>query len=143
MPIVTNMLRDVLDIANPPQKGEASFFRIFPREKINTGDTWSDSLKTESVRSTTNYRITAINDTAILVDVTENSVTTTKADLMGTPTVTTLNNKSTGKIIVNKATGIIREKIMTTESSGSTAVKGGSLPVTSKIVSTVTVKPIQ
>ena len=52
-----------------------------------------------------------------------------------------MNNKTTGKIILDKATGIIRQKTSTTDSNGSTEAMGGTLPVTSKTTTVITVKP--
>ena len=48
------------------------------------------------------YTISDINDSTIVVDFAANSVTVTKAEMMGTETTTTMNNKSTGKIILDK-----------------------------------------
>jgi hypothetical protein len=54
-----------------------------------------------------------------------------------------MNSKSTGKIIVDKATGIMREKTITTESNGNTEASFGTLPVTSKTTTTIKVRPVQ
>ncbi len=60
--------------------------------------------------------------------------------MMGNETVTTMNNKSTGKIILDRATGIMKQKTETTESNGNTETSFGTLPVTSKTVTTIIVK---
>ena len=73
----------------------------------------------------------------------ENSVTVTKAEMMGSETTTTMNNKSTGKIILDRVTGIMREKTINTESNGNTEASFGTLPVTSKTTTVITVKPVQ
>jgi len=59
---------------------------------------------------------------------------------MGNETTTTMNNKSTGKILVDKNTGIIREKTINTESTGNTETSFGNLPVTSRTSTIITVK---
>jgi hypothetical protein len=56
-------------------------------------------------------------------------------------TTTTMNNKTTGQIILDKATGIIRQKKSTTESSGTTEAMGGTLPVTSTVTTVINVIP--
>ena len=89
------------------------------------------------------YSISDINDSTIVVDFAENSVSITKAEMMGSETTTTMNNKSTGKIILDRVTGIIREKTITTESNGNTEAPFGTLPVTSKTTTVITVKPVQ
>ncbi len=140
MTIITNMLKDVLDIWKAPKKGEPSFFKILPEKELTTGLVWADSTINETGKFVNNYTITSINDSTIIVDLTGHSTSVTKAELMGTETITTLNNKTTGKIIVDKLTGVMRQKTTTTESSGSTAVRGGTLPATSKTVATISVK---
>ena len=88
------------------------------------------------------YTIADINDSTIVVDFAENSITVTKAEMMGSETTTTMNNKSTGKIILDRATGIMREKTINTESNGNTEAPFGTLPVTSKTTTVITVKPV-
>jgi hypothetical protein len=68
------------------------------------------------------------------------SVTTTKMEIMtGMEITTTLNNKITGKIILDKVTGIIRQRSSTTESTGTTEGMGGATPITSRNTTTILV----
>ena len=60
---------------------------------------------------------------------------------MGMETTTNFNNKTTGKIIVDKATNIIREKNSVTDSKGTTEAMGNSIPVTSKTTISIKVIP--
>jgi hypothetical protein len=53
-----------------------------------------------------------------------------------------MNNAYTGKIIIDRASGMIREKTITTVSNGSTDAMGGTMPVTSKTTVTIKVKPM-
>lgn len=139
MVLISSMLKDVLYIVQPPQKGSASFFKIFPDSVVSKGSTWTDVSENESGKFSTSYTLTDITDSTTVVDFTRISVTASKAEMMGTESITTMNNKSTGRIILDKLTGIIREKKMTTESNGATEVMGNSLPVTSKTTSVITV----
>jgi len=142
MAIITTMLKDVLDLVQPPQKGKASFFKTLPDNPVGKGDTWTSSYEINGGKADAAYVISDINDSTIVVDFAENSVTVTKAEMMGSETTTTMNNKSTGKIILDRVTGIIREKTINTESNGNTEASFGSLPVTSKTTTTITVKPV-
>jgi len=142
MAIITNMLKDVIDIVQPPQKGKASFFKVLPEKEPVKGLTWTESYSNETGKFDAAYVISDINDTTIVVDFAGNSVTVTKAEMMGSETVTTMNNKSTGKIILDKLTGIIREKTINTESNGNTEASFGTIPVTSKTTSVITVKTV-
>jgi Family of unknown function (DUF6263) len=139
--IITNMLRDLLDIVQPPQKGSPGFFKILPEKAVGINETWNESTENASGKSTTTYTLGAITDSTVVVNFTGNSVTVTKAVMMGNETTTTMNNKTSGKIILDKKTGIIREKTTTIESNGSTDVMGGTLPVTSRTIIAIVVTP--
>jgi hypothetical protein len=141
MAIITTMLKDVLDLVQPPKKGQNSFFKVLPDKEVGKGDTWTESSQDASSKQDAAYVISDINDSTIVVDFAANSVTITKAEMMGSETTTTMNNKSTGKIILDRLTGIIKEKTINTESNGSTEASFGTLPVTSKTTTTITVKP--
>ncbi len=141
MAVVTSLLKDVLDLVQPPQKGKASFFKVLPDKEVSKGDTWTESEETGGEKSTAAYVVSDINDSTILIDFAENSITVTKAEMMGSETTTTMNNKSTGKIILDRITGIIKEKTITTDANGNTEVSFGTLPVTSKTTTVIIVKP--
>lgn len=141
MAIISSMLKDVLDLVQPPQKGKACFFGILPGSKRNKGDTWTTTSASETGKTDAAYVLSSISDTAIIIDFAENSVTVTKAEMMGSETTTTMNNKSTGKIVLDPVTGILREKTFNTESNGNTESSFGTMPVTSKTTTVITVKP--
>ncbi len=61
--------------------------------------------------------------------------------MMGRETTTTLNNTGTGNIVIDRATGIIMQKKIVTESGGTMEAMGGSTPVTSKTTLTIFVTP--
>lgn len=130
--MVTGMLRDVFEIVNPPKKGTASFFGVFPAREVAKGETWSESYENASGKFNNTYTLAEIGDSTLTVTVAGTSTTSSKADVMGMQISTTLNNKSTGTIIVNKANGIVKEKEVITESTGTTTGMGGETPLTAK-----------
>jgi hypothetical protein len=143
MAIITNMLKDVFDLVQPPEKGKSSFFQVLPADKeMAKGDNWTESYENASGKFNAAYAVTDITDSVIVVDFAGSSITVTKAEMMGNETTTTMNNKTTGKITIDKATGIIKEKVINTESNGNTEAPFGTLPVTSKTTTTITVKPV-
>ncbi len=139
MAFVTNLLKDILDVVEPPRKNGSSFFKIFPDKPVSVGDSWSDTLLTEAVQSITNYKLSAITDSTYVIELTENAATTTKATIMGAESTTSMTNKTTGTIILSRQTGILKEKKLATESSGTTNIMGMPLPVTSKSSTVITV----
>jgi hypothetical protein len=54
---------------------------------------------------------------------------------------TNMTNAYTGKIILDKTTGIIKEKTITTTSTGTTEAMGNTTPVTSKTTISIKVNP--
>lgn len=140
MAIITSMLKDIFDLVQPPKKGMASFFKVLPDSGSNKGKAWTESYPLSNGLFNAAYTISDINDSTIVVDFASNSVTVTKAEMMGGETTTNMNNKSTGRIILDRLTGIIREKTMKTDSNGTTETAFGSLPVTSTTNITITVK---
>lgn len=142
MAVITSMLKDVTDLVQPPQKGAGSFFKIFPAGAASAGATWTTSVMVNGGKVEAAYVINKITDSTILVDFAENSTTVTKAEMMGNPTTTTMNNKSKGTIIVDRQTGIMKEKSFVTESTGNTEATFGTLPVTSKTTVYISVTPI-
>lgn len=139
MAIITNMLRDVLAISEPPKKGEKSLFQVLPAYPVSVGTTWSDTLMTETVKGIFSYRVSAIDDATITVEINGGSTSVSKAEMMGNETTTTMSNKTKGTILVDRLTGILKEKKTETESNGNTESTFGTLPVTAKISTTVTV----
>lgn len=134
--VIHGMLKDVVSMIYPPGKNEPSAFQVFPAEPLKTGLTWSRSVRDSSGTLNEIYRLEAFRDSAglslVIVNYAAESVTITRAEMMGNETVTTMNNKSTGRIIVDRGSGLIREKFITTESNGNSQASFGTIPVTAK-----------
>ena len=139
--IIANMLKNLFDVVQPPAKGGACLFRILPDSAVSVGSSWTDSLQNERGKFINTYTVSQITDTTIVINIAGNSVTVEKSEMMGNEIITTMNNKSTGTIIADKNSGIIREKNISTDSHGNSEVMGGSLPVNSKSTIAITVKP--
>jgi Family of unknown function (DUF6263) len=139
MAIVTSMLKDVMDLVQPPRKGNPCFFKFLPDKLTAKGESWTITSDLNGVKKQGSYKLSDINDSTFIVDFVENSVTISKATMMGSETTTTMNNKSTGKITLDRITGIIKEKSSSTESNGTTVGAFGNVPVTSKTTATIKV----
>ena len=140
--IITNLIKDVLDVVQPPQKGTASLFKVLPDHEVGQGDTWTETYENEAGKFNNVYTLNSITDSTIVVDLNGTSNTISKLEIMaGMEVITKLNNKTTGKIILDKATGIVRQKTTTTESNGTTAAMGSETPITSKSAITIRLSP--
>jgi hypothetical protein len=142
MAIISSMLRDVFDLVQPPKKGSSSFFKVLPNGETEKAQPWTESYTNDIGKFDAAYSIADINDTTIVIDFVASSITVSKAEMMGSETTTTMNNKSTGKIYLDRNTCIIKEKTFSTESTGNTEASFGTLPVTSKTTTTILVKPV-
>lgn len=138
--IMADMLKDLVSMVYPPQKGSNSFFKVLPDQEVGIGDTWTDSIHTENERSITVNTLTAITDTTIIVEFKTNAKTLVKSEIMGRESNTKLKSIISGKIILDKVTGIIREKTSMAESNGGTEVMGSTLPITGKMSIIIRVK---
>lgn len=139
--IVFNMMKEITDVVYPPKKNSPSFFQVLPDTAVGINDSWTEINETENAKINTVYTLSAITDSTIIIDLKGKSSSVTKAEMMGMPTSTVMNNNYSGQIIVDKATGIIRQKTITVESNGSTEAMGGKMPVTSKTTITLVVRP--
>jgi hypothetical protein len=141
MAIISSMMKEVVEVVQPPKAGKSSFFRVIPEKEggVKVGESWTESGATLTDKYETTYVLTAVTDSTVLVDFTGTANTVTKAEMMGSETTTTLSHKLSGKIILDKATMIIKEKTTTTESTGTTESTFGNLPLTSKSTSVITV----
>lgn len=140
MAVINSMLKGIIDLVQPPSKGNPSFFQVLPPGGAGINDAWTTNSTKNGGKSETAFKVSDINDSTIVVDFIEKSITVTKANMMGNETTTTMNNKSTGKIILDRATGIMKEKNSTTESNGSTEGPFGTMPVTSKTSAILKIK---
>jgi hypothetical protein len=140
--IITNMLKDLISVVYPPEKGSASFFKVLPEEGAAVGESWQETFKTENESGITTYKLSAVTDSTIIVDFKTVSSSSAKAEMMGMETSTTMKSNATGKITLDKATGIIREKTTTIEANGATEVMGNSMPINSKTTISILVTRI-
>ena len=139
--IIFNMLKDITDAVYPPKKGSSSFFKVFPGRAVNKGDVWTESGENEAGKYNTEYTLSEILDSTIVVDFKGTSTTTTKNIVMGREAVTTLNSTNSGKIILDGVTKLIKEKKVTIESNGTTEAMGSAVPISSKTTIVILVTP--
>ena len=139
MKLMANMLKEVFDVVQPPAIGTNSFFKILPDHPVSKGDSWSDSIETTEGKFNNNYILSDVSDSTLVVDVTGTSVTNSKLEIMpGMEISFLLNNKSTGKIIIDRKNNLPKERLLVTESNGTMQGLGGETPIISK--STITTK---
>lgn len=114
--------------AYEPKAGYSSELSILPVKQVRKGDMWADSTNiTKTV-----YTLTDVTDKDLVVDF--NSVTILKGaqKMNGMEINMDTKNKSKGKILVDRKTGLMREKTEDSTTDGTIEVMGSSAPVTGK-----------
>jgi hypothetical protein len=138
--IIASMLKDLTSVIYPPRKGTASFFKVMPGYEVGIGDTWTDTTNTGSETSATSYTLAAITDSTYTVDFKTLAISVIRSEIMGNQVATNLTNTIAGKIILDRSTGIIREKTSITNSSGAAEAMGGSMPINGKTIINILVR---
>ncbi len=123
-----------------PKSGDASIFKILPGKQISQGDTWTDSASSNGQKRRTVYKVSGITDTDILLDYTEAININTTQQIMGTDASIRSDDKVTGQITLDKATGLLKQKTATIDSTATMEAQGMSIPSTGKTIITITVK---
>lgn len=125
-----------------PKAGDATLFSVLPAQEVAKGGTWSDSL-TNGDKGFNKYTITDITGTEVLIDMTGESASVKSQEMQGMQMTISMNNKTTGKIVLDKKTGIIKQRVNSSEGTGTVEVAGQSIPITNKITVTTTISGLQ
>ncbi len=127
MEIFKNLLTGFTASLESPKKGESSVFRILPEQEIRKGFVWAETNE----KKKTSFAIADITENEILISYKSEYPTESKGNIMGMDTFTNLDNSETGKIVLNKNTGIMKTKNATTTATGHVSVMGQNLPIVS------------
>jgi hypothetical protein len=128
--------------AGLPKEGDASMFKFLPAKEITKGDSWIDSSSTEGQKKKTIYTVRSITDNDVVLDIAEEAITDATKQLMGSEAKVNTISKSTGLIMLDRATGLLKQKIYTIDLKGTIDAQGMSIPLTDKTTITVTVKTL-
>ena len=138
--MVGNILSKLGSALDAPVAGEASFFKILPGKELKKSDTWLDSTEAPGGKEFIHYTLSDITPTEILLDYTSTSNSDIKSDMMGMEATTHMVNNSKGKITIDRASGILKNKTAETESNGTVDIMGQSIPIKTKTSLTINVK---
>lgn len=133
---VMGMMMPGMDLASAlPQVGNASFFKVLPNREIGIDDTWTDSLSNEGNTNITIYKVKEITDKEVIVDFTGEGTTKSEKEAMGMNVNINASHHASGSIVLDKATGIIKQK--TTVNTTESTMNLGGREITSTIKSTL------
>ena len=138
--MVGNILSKLGSALDAPAPGEASFFKILPSKELKKGDAWLDSTDSPGGKEFIHYTLSDITPSEIVLDYTSNSNTDAKSEMMGMEATTHMVNNSKGKITIDRASGILKNKTAETESNGTVDIMSQSVPIKTKTNLTMNVK---
>jgi len=126
-----------------PKAGNASVFKFLPDGKeVGKGDTWEMNVNTDDNQSKSTFTVKDITDTEIFLDFVEEGKLKAKQSAMGMNVDVTSTSKSTGTIILDKATGILKQRTATTDTESNMNMGGQEMSSTIKMTAITTVKSI-
>lgn len=123
-----------------PKAGDATIFAILPAREIAQGDSWTDSTMNNGAKTVTVYKVNSITATDIILDFTQQTTVNTTQTMMGTEATINTEDKGKGQVVLDKSTGLMKQKTETLESSGTIEAQGMSIPISGKTTINVAVK---
>ncbi|CAN5409593.1 hypothetical protein BH11BAC3_BH11BAC3_09740 [soil metagenome] len=133
-----DMVNNVTGAGSDESNGAKAAFEVMPMGK-KTGDTWSDSTITDEIKTYRTYTLKSINGNDATVALTGTQITKKKVEQQGMEVNVTMEGKLTGEGIVDMSTGIVKERTLVMDGTGSAEVMGQSIPVTTKVTTKTTV----
>jgi hypothetical protein len=126
-----------------PKEGDLTVFKLLSEKEVGQGSSWIDSSSsTEGKKVMTNYTVSGITNTEILLDYSSTIDTHTTQQMMGQEATINLKDKVTGKVILDRKTGLLKQKTASAVSEGSIDAQGMSIPLSGKSNATITVKGV-
>ena len=126
-----------------PKAGDPTPFKILPSAgNLSKGYTWTDSLNKTEEKGFNKYTISDITDNEIMLDMSGQSTSSKAQEAQGMQMTINMDSKLTGKITLDRKSGLMKQRTVTTEGSGSVEVAGQSIPITNKITVTTSVAGI-
>ncbi|MEP7111576.1 MAG: DUF6263 family protein [Ferruginibacter sp.] len=142
--IAGGQLMDMINnvsFGNDESNGANAAFEVMPAGK-KVGDSWSDSSITEGMKTYRNYTFKEADGNNATILLAGKQLTKKKLDLQGMEVNINLEATLSGEGIVDMRTGLLKQRTMVMEGTSTTEVMGQSIPGTTKVTTTTTVKTI-
>jgi hypothetical protein len=126
-----------------PKTGTRLDVSFLPATEVSKGSTWTDTTavnKDEKRKAL--FTVTGVTDNEVLIDYTEEVAATTTREQMGMEVNIERKDQSTGKITLDRKTGLLKQQTVTTKTEATAEVMGQRMPVNATTTKTVTVKAL-
>lgn len=137
--MLAQFINGLTDLTQAPKQGEASFFKVLPATEVGVGDAWTNTIDRNGTKIEEAYSISEIDENFITLKYLSTSNSTTVQENMGMEVTITMKNKSEGKIKVDRKSGILKEKTVTTTATGTVASGYGDFPINATTNSVITI----
>ncbi|MCR6721105.1 MAG: DUF6263 family protein [Chitinophagaceae bacterium] len=138
--LISGLLGDLGNVATPPQKGDPTIFMSWPGGELAVGESWSIIKDSPNDNYRTSYTLSSVNDSTFVIDFTGTGAKKIENEMRGMQVTVNMKTVTTGQMQVDRATGIVREKTTTVESSGTSEMMGGSTPINGKMTTITRIK---
>ena len=134
--MMANMIGQMADGFKAPAAGDKSIFSILPSREVKKGDKWTDTIPGGIV----NYTVEEITTDIITLSYTEEVKLESTQEMMGQEVKMVTNDKTTGTVILDAKTKLLKEKSGNSEATGSIEVMGQNMPISTSSTKKWTVK---
>jgi len=137
--MLAQFIGGISEMTQTPKQGEASFFKVLPASEVGKGDGWTSTTDRNGNKVEEAFSVAEINDNAIILNYLSNSASSRVQENMGMEVTISMKNKTEGKITVDRKTGIIKEKALTTTATGTVVTGMGEFPINATSTTLVTI----
>lgn len=138
--MMSGMMGGLMEGFSLPEVGDAIEFAVLPSKEVSKGATWTDTTSADKdTKRNATYTVSDITGNEIIVDYTEEVATKTTKENMGMQVEIDKRDKNRGKITLDRKTGLLKQKTVTTETTGTASVMGQEIPLDTKSTKTVVV----
>jgi hypothetical protein len=137
--VMTNMMGQFAEGLEVPKTGDVISLKVASQGNFTKGKTWTDSLAGEE-KGIVTYNVKDLTGSEILIDYVSEGTTKKKQEVAaGMQVDVNIKNKTTGTITLDKKSGLLKQRTVDSEGTGTMEVMGQSIPMKSKITGTITV----
>ncbi len=134
--MMAGMIGQLSDGFKAPAIGDKSIFSILPAKEITKGEKWTDTIPGGMVH----YTVEEITEDAITLSYVEEVKLESTQEMMGQELKMVTNDKTTGTVILDGRTRLLREKSGSSEATGTIEVMGQQMPISTSSTKKWTVK---
>lgn len=138
--MVSGMMAGLMDGFSLPKAGDVTEFSILPGREVGKGERWTDTTSANpDEKRKASFTVAEVTASEVIIDYTEDIATRMTQENMGMEVTIDKKDKSTGRILLDRKTGLLKQRTVNTETSGTASVMGQEIPLDSKATKTIMV----